>query len=267
MCSAASRNAAGFAPHLERRPPALNRTGACSRSAKLRGFTLLEVLMAFVLLALLLSLAWASMRTAVQSSRSGEALIARTEQSRTVQTFLRRQLAQAMPIAFERLEDNGAERRFEGSARDLRFVAPMPGYLSNGGAHVQTLSLVGGSRGQRLEFNHAQLNGYDPDDPQFGAEPVVLMEGIAGGRFEFRELDENGELRDWSSDWEASERLPLMVRVVLEFDRGDARRWPQFDVTLLASAAGIQPVGFTQRRQRGLTLPNNGRRPRSGDRP
>jgi general secretion pathway protein J len=226
-----------------------------------RGFTLLEVLMALVLLALLLSLAWASMRAAIQSSRAGEALIARTEQSRTVQTFLRRQLSQAMPIAYEQLADQGRERRFEGSADELVFVAPMPGYLSRGGAHVQTLSFVGSGRGQRLEFNFAQLNGYDPDNPEFGAEPVVLIDGISRGRFEFRELDENGELRDWNSDWETSERLPLMVRLVLEFDREDPRHWPSFDVTVMAAASGIQPVGFNQRRQRGLTIPNSGARP------
>ncbi len=224
------------------------RRSACKQSA--RGFTLLEVLMALVLLALLLSLAWASMRAAIQSSRSGEALIARTEQLRTVQTFLRRQLSQAMPIAYEQVTDQGREVRFEGSADELVFVAPMPGYLSRGGAHVQTLRFAGAGRGQRLEFNHAQLNGYDADSPKFGDEAVVLMEGISRGSFEFRELDESGELRDWSSDWDASERLPLMVRLVVEFDRDDARHWPAFDVTVMAAAAGIQPIGLTQRRPR-----------------
>ncbi len=225
-------------------------------SGRAGGFTLLEVLMAVVLLALLMTLALTSIRTAIQASRSGEAMIARSEQSRTVQGFLRRQLAQALPIAYEQLADAGTERRFAGSADEVVFVATMPGYLSRGGAHVQTLSLVGNGRGQHLQFNHAQLNGYDPEDPQFGAEPVVLMEGIASGRFEFRELDETGELGEWSSDWETSERLPLMIRLVLEFERDDPRRWPEFMVTVMASAAGIQPVGFNARPPRGLAIPN-----------
>ncbi len=233
---------------------ASDHAGGGSRGS--RGFTLLEVLMAVVLLALLMTLALTSIRTAIQASRSGEAMIARSEQSRTVQGFMRRQLAQALPIAYEQVADAGTERRFAGSADEVVFVATMPGYLSRGGAHVQTLSLVGNGRGQRLQFNHAQLNGYDPADPQFAAEPVVLMEGIASGRFEFRELDETGELGEWNSDWETSERLPLMIRLVLEFDRDDARRWPEFAVTVMASAAGIQPVGFTARPARGLTIPN-----------
>lgn len=237
-----------------------------SGSARARGFTLLEVLMALVLLALLLGLAWGSLRTAIKASSSGEALIARSEQARTVQGFLRRQLAQAMPVAYERLEDAGAELRFEGSAEGLRFVAPMPGYLSRGGAHVQTLSLVGSGRGLRLEFNHEQLNGYDPLDPAPERDPVVLVEGVAGGRFEFRDLDEEGRLSDWTSDWDNPERLPLMVRLALDFERDDPRRWPEFEVALLAAAAGVQPVGMGQGRIRGINDPRRPPRPRRGER-
>ncbi len=230
-------------------------------SATARGFTLLEVLMAVTLLALLLTLAWSSLRTAIQASRSGEALIARSEQARTVQTFLRRQLSQSIPLTYEQLEDAGEERRFEGDAGRIRFVAPMPGYLSRGGAHVQTLALVDA----RLEFTHAQLNGFDPlDEDPDGAEPVVLVDGIARGRFEFRDLDESGQLGDWTDQWDTYERLPLMVRLKLEFDRDDPRRWPAFEVTLLAAAAGNQPVAAGQRPPRDLTIPNTGRRRNSG---
>ncbi|MFA5683157.1 MAG: prepilin-type N-terminal cleavage/methylation domain-containing protein [Lysobacteraceae bacterium] len=203
-----------------------------------RGFTLLEVLVAVTLLALLLTLAWGSLRTAMQASRSGEALIARSEQARTVQRFLRRQLSQTLALPFERLEDDGVEMRFEGGDDFLRFVAPMPGYLSRGGPHVQTLVV---SRGQ-LAFNHQQLNGYDPQSPEPERESVVLLDGIAGARFEFRDIDEDGELGDWQSDWDAVERLPLMVRLTVDFDRDDARRWPPFEVTVMAAASGMQPM-------------------------
>ncbi len=222
-----------------------------------RGFTLLEVLMALTLLALLLGLAWSSLRTAIQASRAGEALIARSEQTRTVQTFLRRQLAQSMPLTYERLEDAGEERRFEGDGERIRFVAPMPGYLSRGGAHVQTLALVD----SRLEFTHAQLNGFDPlDEDPAAAEPVVLVEGIARGRFEFRDFDDAGRLGDWTDAWDNHGRLPLMVRLKLEFDRDDPRRWPAFEVTLLAASAGTQPVGVGQRAIQDITRPATGRR-------
>src|SRR5690606_9228138 len=140
-------------------------------------FTLLEVLVAVTLLALLVTLAVGTLRTAVRSVRSGEALVERTDRTRVAQEFLRRQLSHAMPLPFERMEDTGENRVFVAERDSLRFVAPMPGYLSRGGPHVQWLTLESGRDGDRLVFDHAQLNGYDPDNPKGRSkrEPVVLL--------------------------------------------------------------------------------------------
>ena len=223
------------------------------RTRHARGFTLLEVLIAVTLLALLLTVAYGSLRTAVHVGRSSEALIARTEQTRTAQAFLRRQFSQAMPLAYERLEDGAVERRFEGSDDNVRFVAPMPGYLSRGGPHVQNLAIVDDGRGQRLEFTHAQLNGYDPDEPlSEGRDPVVLLDGFVNGRFEYRALDENGELGDWEEEWDDdAQRLPLMVRLHVEFEDGNRRTWPELEVSVLASSLPAFAFG----RARGMPRP------------
>lgn len=217
------------------RPPACGGT----RASRHRGFTLLEILIAVTLLALLVTLAFGALRTAIRTTRSGEALVERTDQVRVVQEFLRRQLSHAMPLPFERLEDSGENRVFVADRDELRFVAPMPGYLARGGPHVQWLRIVDEGRGRRLEFDHAQLNGYDPDDPKGDStrEPVVLIEGFREGRFEFRALDEEGELAEWSGDWEDPQRLPLLVRLRLEFDDDSRQRWPDLEIPLLTATA------------------------------
>jgi general secretion pathway protein J len=213
-----------------------------------RGFTLLEVLIAVTLLALLVAMAYGSLRTAVRATRSGEALIERTDRMRVTQEFLRRQLSNAMPLPFERLEDSGENRVFVADADTLRFVAPMPGHLARGGPHVQWLTFVSERDGLRLEFDHAQLNGYDPDDPKGDSErePVVLLDGIRYGRFEFRALDEEGELADWDSNWDDPQRLPLLVRLVLEFDHDSRQRWPHLEIPVLTATAA--PGLFNARR-------------------
>jgi general secretion pathway protein J len=144
-----------------------------------------------------------------------------------------------MPLPFERLEDTGENRVFIAERDSLRFVAPMPGYLSRGGPHVQWLTLESGQDGDRLTFDHAQLNGYDPDDPKGKSkrEPVVLLEGFRDARFEFRALDEQGELSEWSSTWDDPQRLPLLVRLVLEFDRDSRQRWPDLEIPVLVATA------------------------------
>lgn len=219
------------------------------------GFTLLEVLLATGLLALALALAFGAIRAAVGSVRSGEALIERTDEVRIAQEFLRRQFSHAMPLAFEQLEDNGERKLFEADAEAVRFVAPMPGYLSRGGPHVQWLSLERGRDGYSLLFDHAQLNGYDPDEPKPAESrpPVVLLEGLADARFEYRALDENGDLGDWSDVWDDPQQMPLMVRLLVEFEDDDARTWPTLEVPLRLSSAAVAPRRLSrfQPRQRG----------------
>lgn len=215
-----------------------------ARPAHAGGFTLLEMLISVSLLALIITLAYGSLRVAAQSSRSGEALIERTEELRTTQSFLRRQINQMLSIPYERLEDNGEEKRFEGSSDGMTFVAPMPGYLSRGGAHVQRLELVNGDKGLQLQFRFAQLNGFDPargmpDVP----EPVVLIDGIRSGTFEYRSLGADGNLGDWSEEWELAYAIPLMVRLRLEFEQDDRRQWVEFDAGVRIATSTINDGG------------------------
>ena len=209
------------------------------RTARQHGFTLLEILVAMTLLAMLMGLAVATLRAAVSATRSGERLIERTNETRTVHEFLRRQLSHAMALPFERLEDSGENRMFVADGENLRFVAPMPGHLSRGGPHVQWLALSSDGKGTVLEFDHAQLNGYDPEDPKAGNErpPVLLLDGMQDARFEYRTLDENGELTDWSDTWEDPQRLPVMVRLVAEFPADSTRVWPALEIPVLAGTA------------------------------
>jgi general secretion pathway protein J len=217
----------------------VRRTASRANLGIASGFTLLEVLIAVSLLALLITLAVGTLRTAVRSVRSGEALIQRTDRMRVAQEFLRRQLSHAMPLPFERLEDSGENRVFVAERDSLRFVAPMPGYLSRGGPHVQWLTLQSGPDGMQLEFDHSQLNGYDPDNPKGNSkrEPVVLLEGFRDARFEYRALDEQGELSDWDANWDDPQQLPLMVRLVLEFDPDSRQTWPDLEVPVLVATA------------------------------
>src|SRR5690606_20684943 len=167
-------------------------------------------------------------------------------------------LSNAMAIPFERMEDMGENRVFVADANEMRFVAPMPGHLSRGGPHVQWLMLERGQDGYRLLFDHHQLNGYDPDNPQGQDKrpPVLVLEGLARARFEYRMLDENGELTDWSSSWEDPQRLPLMVRLAAEFDQDENREWPDLEIAVMAGSA--IPMMFASRPGRPLRgEPNN----------
>ncbi|MBB5014511.1 prepilin-type N-terminal cleavage/methylation domain-containing protein [Rehaibacterium terrae] len=203
--------------------------------ARSRGFTLIELLLATAILATGLAIAFAALRTAGATVSSAEAMIERTERVRIVQQFLRRQFGNVLPLAFARDERTGQGIVFEGGRDGLRFVAPMPGYLSRGGPHLQSLRLAPGADGQRLEFEHVLLVGdelIEPDEPR---PPVVLLDGIAEARFAYRTLDERGELADWTDTWEDAGQLPLLVRIELRFT-DERMRWATLETPL--------PLGF-----------------------
>jgi len=201
-----------------------------------QGFTLLELLLALLLLSMLMVGAWTSIHSATRAVDSGEKLIDRTNKLRVAQEFLRRELSQSQALVIEQEPTTGETILFEGDAETLRFVAPMPGYLGRGGPYVQQLSFERHEGDLRLLFRHAMHNGYKADeepleDPDL--EPVVLLERIRDARFEYRALDDAGKLDDWTDEWDKKGRLPLLVRISVEFEEDANLVWPEMVVPLM----------------------------------
>lgn len=204
------------------------------------GFTLIEVLLATAVLAFGLTLAIAALRAASVSVGRGEQEATRTEQVRVVQQFLRRQIGATRPLAFEMDEQTFVTKVIKGEPDTLRFVAPMPGYLSRGGAYVQTLSLVDEGDHQRLEFSGQMLVGMEAIEEAEPRPPFVLLEDIAEASFEYRGIDQTGILSVWLPRWEIEDRLPMQVRMKVRFV-DPATVWPPFVVVLPLAASQLAP--------------------------
>ncbi|KAB2901813.1 MAG: prepilin-type N-terminal cleavage/methylation domain-containing protein [Dokdonella sp.] len=237
----------------------MRRWGSHPRSA---GFTLLEVMLALLLLALLLAGTVGAVRTAVHAMRSGELAVDRVSRVRVAQEFIRHQVSRILPLAFARDDNTGANFVFDGKRDAMRFVAPMPGYLSKGGPYVQTLRLVGDRHGGRqLLFTAQMLNGYDDSLPGGDIEPAVLLDQIADGRFEFRRVDENGELTDWSDQWDDPAVTPVMVRIVLRMLPAARVAFPDMEIPLVLDAgAARQSMPFGMRNMPGMRIDEAQRR-------
>ncbi|WP_170113432.1 prepilin-type N-terminal cleavage/methylation domain-containing protein [Ahniella affigens] len=206
---------------------------------RLRGFTLVEMLVATLLLALLMAGTYSGISAARRAATSGEDLIDRTNRVRVAQEFLRRQLRSALALNFQVEDTTGEVRMFEGERDYMRFVATMPGHMSRGGAYVQELTIEPGKGGERLVFRHQMLNGFDPDNPESERDPVVLIEGIERGSFEFIGLDETGKLEDWSETWKNTAVLPLAVRIKFRMTDESRYIWPVIEVPLLVNASAV----------------------------
>ena len=231
--------------------------------ANLRGFTLIEVMLSIVLLAVLLAAAFGGIRSAVKGMHIGENLMDRTNRLRVAQEFIRHQLSRTLPLPFGQEHGTGTNMMFEGKRDLMRFVAPMPGYLSNGGAYVQTLELSNTRNGKQLLFNHWMLNGFDKDKLNKGdSEPVILMDQVESGKFEYRKLDDQGELEDWSDDWEDPSITPVMIRIELRMRKEALVGWPDMEIPLMldvGAARQSQTVRFEDLApQQDQATPRNG---------
>lgn len=209
------------------------------------GFTLLEVLGALALLALLIVGVYSGLRTAIHSVRSGTAAIDRIDQIRSAQQILRRELAQSQTRTIGRTA-RGESVYFEGSAHVMRYVAPLPGYLGKLGPQLQQLQLVDDGHGEwRLELSLAVL----PPDGQRAqplGEPQVLLDHLRAGSFSYRGVDAQGRAVPWVAVWPDGRLLPQLVSIKLQ-PRGNYG-WPQLLVPLRVNPAvsgvpsGLQPL-------------------------
>ncbi|MBD8872720.1 prepilin-type N-terminal cleavage/methylation domain-containing protein [Rhodanobacter sp. DHB23] len=198
------------------------------------GFTLLEVLGALALLALLLVAVYGGVRSAIHAVHSGGAAINRIDEIASAQRFLRSELSQALAQPIEH-NDHGQPVYFSGSEHEMRYVAPLPGYLGKLGPQLQVLKLVDGDQGgQRLEL---QLSLLPPDGqpPKPLGDPQVLLDHIVKGGFDYRGRDAQNQPLPWSSDWADGTRMPQLVRIRLQAQGG--YDWPELSVPLRVDAA------------------------------
>ena len=130
---------------------------------------------------------------------------------------------------------------FEGEGDFMRFVAPMPVTSRAAAPTCRRWNMTDTRNGKQLLFFHSMLNGYDAkklrsDDP----DPVVLMDQIESGSFEYRKLDAEGKLEDWSDDWEDPSFTPMMVRIRLKMRPQALVDWPDMQIPLVLDAGAAR---------------------------
>lgn len=193
-----------------------------------RGLTLIEMVMAMTLLALLMSMVYGGLRVAMRANDAARERSELVNEVRVAQRLLRRQLRAALPVRGNAPGADGELARvFDGSSQRMRFVGPMPGYLG-GGVHVQEIWLEGEPGDERMMFRHRLAHpDSTPGDGDEGREPVLLIDGLADARFSYLDLDlREANERRWRDEWEPAARFPSLVRVHASRSRRALVPWP-----------------------------------------
>jgi len=210
-----------------------------------RGFTLVELLLAITLMSMLLALAYGGLRASTRTTDRGQVVLEESSRMRMAHQFVRKQLNQMLPLAYEQDDEKKERKLFEGSRNNIRFVGPMPGYLSFGGPQVQELSIVPGERGQALVLSHALLQGFEEAN-LYERAPILLIDNIDDAWFTFLGVDEYGELTGWNSDWTDPETLPKAVSLEIEFDDDVVLAWPMLTASVRIDSSALQDLAGTQ---------------------
>ena len=193
-----------------------------------RGFTLIEVLLATVLLAAGLALALTTLRAATATVQRGEAVAGRSERMRAVEGFLRRRIASATPVGFQFDPANGEPVRFIGEPQRIRFVADLPNYLGQGGPHLHDIAVDDAGTRLSVAF-HLVLAGETIEAPE-PRPPEPLVDDLSELRLRYRGFAADGSLGDWQDQWGPSASLPLQVAIDIASD--GAGNWPAMVITL-----------------------------------
>ncbi len=203
------------------------------------GFTLIEVLLATVLLAAGLALAFATLRSATAMTQRGELIAQRNERIRAVEGFLRRRIASAQSIAFATDTSSQRQYRFIGEAQRMRFVADLPDYLGRGGPYLHDFAAA--DQGSRLLVSFAMVQSGQAIQEAQPLAPELLAENLKEVRFRYRGLDQEGKLGEWQERWNAVEALPLQVSV--DIQSADGPPWPTL-IVALAQGTGSSDSGI-----------------------
>ncbi len=199
------------------------------------GFTLIEVMLATVLLAAGLALAFATLSAATVAATRGEAMAQRSESMRAVEGFIRRRITAARPVSFELDQDTLLPSRFVGEPDRMRFVADLPDYLGRGGPYLHDFQVVDQGGDVRLVVSlEIVVAGLTMSDSE-PLPPELLAAGLRAAAFRYRGLNADGALSEWLDRWTAIEQLPLMVEVTMT--DADGRTWPPLVVALRLAGA------------------------------
>jgi general secretion pathway protein J len=220
--------------------PARGRPRPAGRAA---GFTLVEVVLAMVLVGAILLLVYNGLSFALRSWDAGDANGRRVAERRLAENFLRRELSELFPMRFK--DSMQVKMAFEGSADRLRFVSARPPGIQMGG-----LSLVGIEVRDDRERRTRDLVMVRamPDDAatDFGplekAESHLLLAGVDQVEFAYFGAENEFVEPKWHDSWQYP-KVPYLVRMRVRAQ--DGTMLPEMVVRLaLGEEAGCLENSF-----------------------
>jgi general secretion pathway protein J len=198
-----------------------------SRKTRAAGFTLLELVIALVLMAMMGAVLYGALGFAGTASDKGEAKVDATSGMRLAQAFLRAQIESQHPLRLRKVAE--FPLMFGGETDELRYAAPLPSRVAGGGVWYFRLSVARDDPRSPLILERVvpDVNAaHAPDFPN-DADRSVLAQNISEIKFGYYGRDAgaiNADDPTWRDRWDNPQRLPLLVRIDVTPKQGSP--WP-----------------------------------------
>jgi general secretion pathway protein J len=201
------------------------------------GFTLVELLVAITIVALLTVVLFGGLRLGSRASNAVSLQIDRSSKITVVYDFMQRELTDARPLTTAESAPQSTVA-FDGEAGEITFATIPPAYLSLGGFHLLHLALDDAGGQGRLMVSWQQIpRGATPSDAA-PLRPSILLDHVRRAEFAYFGQPDVNLPSQWLEQWTTRDKLPQLVRLRLVMTDG----WhaPDLVVALRQSAPASQ---------------------------
>jgi len=196
------------------------------------GFTLLEIMVVMVVLAMIVSTAFGALRLSERSWEAGLARASETETLRTVSGLLQRQFNQILPLTWT--EGSQTYLAFSGTREQVQFIAPAPQHEGATGLFEFTLVVEPYKNGAHLvlyyQLHNPDRTGFQPEDSD--RQRVLLADELKTATLQYYGSPVAEDPPHWHSQWSANaEAFPKLVHIRLVAN-AEQRQWPELYLAL-----------------------------------
>ena len=210
---------------------------------KRSAFTLLEIMVALALFALVAAAIYSSWFAVMRGAQVGLASAAKIQRSRIAMQTIEEALSSARSFDADNqyytfIGENGAEATLSFVSR-LSDSFPRSGKFGDFNVRRVTFALEPGPQnGKQLVLRQNPiLMDLDQDEKE---HPVVIAKEVKGFELEFWD----GKAEDWLDEWTQTNQLPLMVKVVLQFQGDDIGQTPREHIKVVALPSRAVPTAW-----------------------